>query len=236
MAATGWSAMTISDDILSAYLDGELEPAEAERVRTLVERDAGLVERLARLEQAGVLTREAFAPLMASPAPHALRVASGERFDWKRIVARSATALAACAAGIVLGVSLRGEGAGRLFALDRGMLAAPALASGLDTTMSGASSVRGGVAVTPVYSFRDVDGRACRVFRSEAGATVLEGAACREGGAWRIEALAPAVAVEGRFSQASGDEPAAVAGAMDRLWADEIAAEEEARLIAQGWR
>lgn len=226
--------MTIKDDILSAYLDGELAPEETERVRALLARDADLVERLDRLHLAGEFTREAFAPLALAPVPHALRAAAGaSRLGF---AASAAAALAACAAGVVLGVSLRGEGAGRLLSIDGGIVAAPAIARALDEAANGAATHSDGVEAAPIYSFRDGDGRACRVFRAAVSDATMEGAACRDGATWRILAFAPAQARGGAFVQAGGDEPAAVAAAVDAVFAEEIDAEEEAELIARGWR
>lgn len=226
--------MTIKDDILSAYLDGELAPEETERVRALLGRDADLAERLERLRLAGELTREAFAAVALAPAPHVLRVAAGA--GWSRFVAPAAAALAACAAGVMLGVSLRGEGAARLLSIDGGIVAAPAVARALDKAANGAAMHSGGVETAPIYSFRDGDGRACRVFRAAASGATMEGAACRHGATWRILALSPAQVQSGAFVQAGGDEPAAVAAAVDAAFAEEISAEEEAELIARGWR
>jgi hypothetical protein len=226
--------MTIKDDILSAYLDGELAPEDAERLRALLACDADLAQRFERLRLAGELAREAFEPLALARAPHALRAAAGA--SWSRFAAPAAAALAACAAGVVLGVSLRGEGSGRLFSIDGGIVAAPAVARALDDAATSATMRSGGVAVAPIYSFRDGDGRACRAFRASASDATVEGAACRDGAIWRILALAPTQARSGAFVQAGGDEPAAVAAAVDAAFAEEISAEEEAELIARGWR
>jgi anti-sigma factor RsiW len=227
--------MTIKDEVLSAYLDGELAPDEAERVRALLARDGDLAERLERLRLAGDLAREAFAPLAVAAAPQALRAAAGA--SWTRVAAPAAMAIAACAAGIVLGVSIRGDGVGRVLALDGGMIASPALSRGLGQTASGAMTRSGGVEVAPLYSFRDGSDRACRVFRAEASGAAMEGAACRDGATWRILAIAPAaVRSTDAFAQAESEEPAAVAAAVDVVYASEISAEEEARLIAREWR
>lgn len=226
--------MTIKDEILSAYLDGELEPEEAERVRGLLARDADLAERLERLRLAGELAREAFSPLAAEPAPRALRAAAGA--SWARFAAPAAMAIAACAVGIVLGVSIRGEGAGRLLVLENDMIAAPAVARLLDQTASGATARSGGVEVAPLYSFRGKGGGACRVFRAEASSVAMEGAGCRGDDGWRILALAPVqLAEDGAFTPAEGAEPEAIAAAVDAVFVEEIEAEEEVALIAGGW-
>jgi len=223
--------MTIRDEVLSAYLDGELEPAEAERVRVLVARDNDLAERLGRLRLAGDLTREAFAPL--SVAPPQLRAAAGA--NWRRLVAPAVAAIASCATGVVLGYSMRDDDVGALFVSDNGLVAAPAVSHGLDRTLSGAMTRRGAVELTVLYSFRDDQARACRVFRASLPSVATEAVACLEGEHWHVLALAP-IRDAGGFRQAESAEPDAVAAAVDGLFAEEIDPEGEIELIASGWR
>lgn len=225
--------MTISDDILSALLDGELEPAEAERIEALVARDPVLAQRHERLRLAQSLTREAFAPFASVPLK--LRAAAGAFGAWPRLAATGAALLAAGIAGLVFGLSLRGDGAGRLFALDGGVIASAGVARALDETASGGQARRAGVRVAPLYSFRDHAGRACRVFRASLRESALEAAACRESGSWRLVVLAPAAALTEGFSQAGHADAAAIESAVDTVWAAEITGAEERALIARGW-
>lgn len=59
-----------SDEALTAYLDGELPPAEAARLEALLETDAELAARLEFLSRAGLPFAQAFDPLLAQ-APKA---------------------------------------------------------------------------------------------------------------------------------------------------------------------
>jgi hypothetical protein len=223
--------MTIRDEILSAYLDGELAPEDAEPVRALLSRDGKLRERLERLRLASDLTREALAPLaVATPA---LRAATG--ISWRRYAAPGAAAIAACAAGIVFGLLMSGDGEESLFMLDGGIIAAPPVAHALDETPSGGSMRSGDVELAALYSFRDEEGRACRVFRARLSGAAVEGAACRDGARWRMLALTPAEASALGYTEANSAEPAAIAAAVDEAYAQEIDAAEEAALIAGGW-
>jgi hypothetical protein len=225
--------MTISDDILSALIDGELEPAEAERVEILIARDPALAQRFERLRRADVHTQEAFEPFVSVPIE--LRAAAGAFDTWRRFAAVGAASLAACAAGLVLGLSLSRDDMGRLLALDSGVVASPNLTRGLDETASGGEARHGGVRVAPLYSFRDRDGRACRVFQASLRNSAIEAVACREGESWRLAALAPATPSAGRFSQAGGDDAQVIESAVDALGPTEITGVEERALIARGW-
>lgn len=231
MKVKDFNVMTIKDEVLSAYLDGELSPEEAARVEALLAHNPKLGERLARLRLAGELAREAFAPIGA--AIPALSIAAG--VNWRRHAAPVAAAIAACAVGVVLGLSMRGDGASALFEFNEGVLVSPAMTHVLDQTPSGARTRRGAVELVALYSFRDEEGRACRVFRASVSGVLTEAAACRDGERWRVLALAPVRAVDG-FMQADSAEPEAVAAAVDGVFAAEIDAAAEAELISRDWR
>jgi hypothetical protein len=225
--------MTISDDILSALIDGELEPAEAERVEILISRDPELAQRFERLRRADVHTQKAFEPFVSVPIK--LRAAAGAFDAWKRFAAVGAASLAACAAGLVLGLSLGRDDVERLLALDNGVVASADMARALDATASGGATRRGEVRVAPLYSFRDRDKRACRVFQASVRNSAIEAVACREAGDWRLAALAPAALPTNRFNQAGADDAQAIEAAVDALGPTEITSVEERALIARNW-
>ena len=89
--------------------------------------------------------------------------------------------------------------------------------------------------VAPLYSFRDRDGRACRVFQASLRNSAIEAVACREAGNWRLAALAPAAPQTDRFSQAGADDAQAIESAVDALGPTEITSVEERALIARRW-
>src|SRR5262245_37020075 len=226
------NVMTISDDILSALIDGELEPAEAERVEILIARDPLLARRFERLRRADAFTQQAFAPLASVPLK--LRAAAGAFDGWRRFAAAGATALAAGAAGLLLGLSLSRDDVGRLLVLNNGLAASADMARGLDETASGEETRRGGVRIAPLYSFRDQGGRACRVFAASLRNVAIEGVACREAGSWLLAALVPTAArVDDRFTQAGADDARAIEAAVDALGPTEITSAEERALIAR---
>lgn len=59
-----------SDEQLTAFIDGELDAVERDRIERLIESDAGVAERFDRLSRSDLPFREAFAPLLAA-APSA---------------------------------------------------------------------------------------------------------------------------------------------------------------------
>ncbi|MDE1992589.1 MAG: anti-sigma factor [Rhizobiaceae bacterium] len=59
-----------SDEMLTAFIDGELDAAERERIEALIDSDARVAERFDFLSRSDLPFREAFEPLLAS-APNA---------------------------------------------------------------------------------------------------------------------------------------------------------------------
>lgn len=118
--------------------------------------------------------------------------------------------------------------------------AGTALAAALETLPSGTLSAD---AVRPVVTFRDATGRPCREFETGPGVAPRVGIACREPrGGWEVLAIAAmadaAVPADGAFRPASGaGADMAIEATLDAIGAgDPLAPEEEARLLASGWR
>lgn len=116
------------------------------------------------------------------------------------------------------------------------------LATTLSETASGTARdwpgpvTRGG-RIYPVLSFRDGAGALCREFEVADGRAVSVGVACRRDGNWQIEAIANAsgrsAAAEG-YVPASGDVPATISAAIDRLMQGEaLDATTEAAALAE---
>jgi hypothetical protein len=146
------------------------------------------------------------------------------------------TALAAGIAGLVVGA---GAMTARLSADPVGpeMQARGVLKAALDQAASGGAVSRGRTRVSPLYTVAAADGRLCRAFRMTRGGRSFEGAACREGEAWRTVVVAAAPTSAGGFAQAGSPEPPAVTAAVDGLGPGApLSAADEARLIARGWR
>lgn len=69
--------MTLSDEKLSAYLDGELTEAEAREIEALVEADPAVQNALERLMEADQAAKDVFDEMLAEPVP--LNLASAIR-------------------------------------------------------------------------------------------------------------------------------------------------------------
>lgn len=92
------SSPTLDEELLSAWVDGELDAQgpERERLQALLERDPEAAARANAWSADAQALREAFAPMLAEPVPPALA-----RRVWKRRAAPR-WALAAAAAGLLL--------------------------------------------------------------------------------------------------------------------------------------
>lgn len=196
--------MRIDDETLMAYVDGELEDAEAERVREALARDGDLEKRARMFRQSASVLRDTFqgeinvpvpkrleALLSPSPTPAAPGWLARLHAFW------TCPPSLAFAAGLLLAV---GAVVGHLATgVDGGMPSAPVdrLAQlqgstgwnrGFERTASGEQFMLQapgdeGVSITPLATFLDSGDRFCRAFRQAGGsATVLQGIVCRDGG------------------------------------------------------
>jgi hypothetical protein len=235
--------MTGGDEKFFAWLDGELDPAEAAEVQTRVAADPQLT-RLAEEHRAlGARLKGTFDPVAEAPVPEpliaSLRAPQSEVIDfppapatrrrkWSPLPQWAAMA-ATLAIGILVGTMVpRGESAPE--SAENGKLyAAAALDRALDTQLASApgGDVRIGV------TFRDRSGAICRSFAERQSA----GLACLEGDRWQVRGLF--AAPEGQASDyrmAAGMDPN-LAALVDSSIAGEpfdAAAENAAR--QRGWR
>jgi len=242
--------MELNDEMLSAYLDGELDDRQRQLVDAHLAADPGARLRLARLREADARLRAAFmlgttasddplavlilghAPAAAPPQPAApglagLRPPAVSRRSWRRRPALL-TALAAGIGAIAVGVSLLMSGADAVGRADA------VLAAALDTLPSGGERIERGDRTRLVLSFKADDGRWCRVFEQQAAAEQRDGLACRDAQGWQVLALERSAAGEPGLKPAGAN--ATIDALMDRLGNAPVAEpDEEQRLIAQGW-
>lgn len=243
--------MEPNDELLCAYLDGELDAATRAEAEQVLARDPGAQARLARMRRADERLRAAF-PLQpaadddalaarirsyGAPAAAATAARSADTVTplrrpaetarrahrpWR--LARLAAALGAVAVGLVLRLG-SAPATPAMTAFDRA----------LDAAASGASVPAGAVALQPVLSFRAGDGRYCRVYeqRGEQGAT--EGLACRGERGWQVLTEVAASAVPGALQPAGGS--AEIDALMNRLGGEPaLDAAAEQALIARHWQ
>lgn len=240
----------VTDEMLMAYADGELDaPARAEIERAIAA-DASLAARLQAQTALRARLQAAYAPELDEPVPERLRQAArppaaGTVID---LAAQRAARQArppgdawwrwgGLAASVLLGVLL-----GRLWpaaapagdvALHEGRLVARGvLAQALSTQRAAAPTADAAVAVQ--LTFLDRAGAYCRTF-STAGAA---GLACRSGADWHVTLLAEAEpAGGGVMRQAASALPPAVLGAVDqRIDGRPLDAQAEQAALQRGWQ
>jgi len=220
--------MTVSPDVLKAFIDGELAADDANGVAAKIAGDPDLA---AYVEDQKRLKR-----ILASPA------VTWARRTYERALSQGASFIPACAmaAGIALGVVLAGSfGIATDLRSDNGTLVAQGeLARVLSTALSSEETARPAAARIGA-SFWSKNGSFCRSFATRgASESALAGIACRERGAWRIAAMA-AIAPEDGAEQrlVSADLPASIRNTMENLIVGDIlTGEAERQARYQGWR
>jgi hypothetical protein len=199
--------MTISDETLMAYADGELDPATRASVEAAMQADPDIAKRVARHRALREAMQGAFTGVLEEPVPERLIAAArgqstalqGAVVDLAREAARRRTSAgprrwqpAAMAASLVLGVGLgflawHGPKALLRPGSGGGLVANAELAEALSTQLSDDRSPAR-VAVAGL-SFRSKSGDYCRTF-SLSGTDASSGLACYDGQDWKIKALA----------------------------------------------
>lgn len=240
--------MTIDDETLMRWIDGELAPDEAARLEAAARTEPALVERITTARRLRDATRAAFpaqvdprdrdlirliageAPARTSPLA-ALKTWLTEAFAPRHAPVWGGLAAAGFVAGLLIGPNLNG-GSGVRIAED-GALADAGLVKVLDRRLSSEGADGAGRAVG--LTFQDGEGRWCRTFQSRKDG--LAGLACRQPEGWTVQVLAPLSSSAGEVRTASSDTPAAVLGAVDVLIAGpSVDAVGERRARDQGWR
>jgi hypothetical protein len=222
-----------------AWLDGELDPAEAAAISALVAADPALSAKAEAHRRMGARLSRAFAPVVQAPLPDALRSAlrpPAEVVELANVRQRrrglpSALQWGAMAATLVVGlISGMMVGNRPTASAPAVVFASASLGDALDTRLAGDLPGNGPrIGLT----FRDRTGGYCRTFT----ASGTQGLACKQDGAWVVRALVPAGEGQtGAFRMAAGPDPA-LAASVDRLIVGEPfdAAQEKAARDA-GWR
>ena len=233
--------MELNDELLCAYIDGELEPQQRADLELALAQDAGGRLRLARMRAADARLRveipvraiEAGDPLArlilqdeSAPAPQP-RINTG-RNTW-----RNAFVLAAACATLALGFVLARMKDGDAGTMAVGF-AAGSLQAALEQAHSGAplGDETGAASIVLTVSARD--GKYCRLYRVRAGAGITEGVACREARGWRVVAFDATVASDALFHTA-GASPL-IDGVLDNLGGATLGEAAEHALLERGWR
>jgi hypothetical protein len=244
--------MTFSDETVRAYVDGELDDATRAALEVAMTTDTDLAERVARERRLLARLHSEFDPVLREPIPERLLAAAnatsakartGNIIWLKRIPTRDWTwpQWSAIAASLILGVLiaplLRHEPSeGPLGIRDGKVLASGALANALSEQLASNQ-----VANAPVHigvSFLSRNGDYCRTFLLREKSTIA-GLACREGGGWRLEAMAAmdrATSGSGEYRPAASSLPPAIEPSVDELIVgDPLDSKAEAAARGNGW-
>ena len=191
--------MSVDNEKLMAFADGELTGADLAEVEAALADDASLREKLEAHRQMRARFSSAFDGALTEPVPQRLTEAAqtprqAEVIDFASRRAakwsfREYGAMAASIAlGLVVGIGVLQPPAPMVATASNGLEAQGALSRALDTQLASnqAGAVRIGV------SFRDHEGAYCRTFDlTEGGAS---GVACRDDNRWRIPLLSGSAA------------------------------------------
>jgi hypothetical protein len=247
----------IDDDILQAYVDGELDAASAARIDAAQAHDAALARRVQQARDVRAQLRAAFDPVLDEPVPARLSallqpqsaqaaipaaprvVPTGGRGTTRRRTARHwfvpGAALAASVALLAVALWWWQPG-GDLVRMRGGQsFAAGALTRALDEALASEPKANAPVAIG--LSFRSSDGRICRTFVLRSP-PARAGLACHESAGWALPVLTAATLPEGgELRQAASALPPAVQAAVDaRLRGNVFDAQQERAARDAGWR
>ncbi len=216
--------MTISPEILNAYIGGELSEDETQRVRVQIAEDPELI---AYVQDQRAVKKAMESPLVVEARKLIAAVGAG----------RSWVPTAAMVAGIALGAALAGSyGIGTDMRSQAGTLIAQGpLAHVLSTALLAEQDegpYEGPKIVESFWSKRDAF---CRSFMTDRAAReVLSGIACREANAWRIAILATSTPASPEGEPQMPETVKTVRG--DLIVGDPLDAEAERQARFQGWR
>lgn len=241
--------MTISDEMLMAYLDNELSLEERAAVDAALGADADLRARLKRQERVHQMLSAAFDPAVGQAAPERLVAAAmtapvswrwrlARLFDGRErhagFVPRFAPAMAVLVVGVALGFLIA-----RALTATHGFGEGPLVAEGdlarvLETQLASdevSAGPRAGV------TFRAKDGLVCRSFDMGAREN-FAGVACRAPVGWVINTFVRAEPRTGApYETASAGMPSAVRDAVASMIGGEaFDADAERRARDEGWR
>jgi len=250
------ATLNITDELLVAYVDGELDETQREMVSSVLASNPALRRRAEEMRLVRDLLTEAFPLLPNASVPPPIDAAANRLAEAcaRQASPRRGASLFrvprkyAVAAGIVLCVAVastyliwRAEFADDpVTALMRIDPDTP-LYRLLESTPSAEviNVPAENAAMRAVLTFRAKDGRFCREFEILAGTKGSTGLACRQQGHWHAEVLMSATAAppsDNDYTPAGDSDEPAVADVVHRLIeGDPLGAQEEARILASGW-
>lgn len=233
--------MTIDDESIAAFVDGELDAIGTKRVEKAMADDPALTEHIARLKSLRGTLSAHFDPVLTEPVPDRLTAllanvdtSMTHRRDNKFAapirrfaVTQWGSMAAALALGLFVGnYALRGP-QGPVSASGDTLIASGPLASALDTKLASAQGAGDDIRIG--LSFRDSDGTACRSFESNA----VTGIACHQDSNWQLRQTFSGKNSSQYRQASSGQLAEAVASMIDGAPLD---AQAEMALRDKGWK
>ena len=239
--------LELNDELLCAYMDGELDPEMRVRVEQALLDDAGARVRLERMRVAdGRLKAEIPLPALEPGDPLSTHILDGQPMPR---VSRPAVRWGAAVIALAAGIS--GVIVGFVLSRQQEVPQAPVVASAPSPSLSGASSNAlllaaldtgesgkaiqdGDRSAQVILTFETEDGRYCRAFRAHEASVAAEGVACRNGAQWQVVAWDGTVDPHESFRAAGASE--LLDDVMDRLGGGAaLEAAQERALIERRW-
>ncbi len=214
--------MPITDEMLMAYADGELDAAEMAIVERALATDEGMAERVALFADTRRAVKDAFTAA-ETPAPadlvakvRALAAASHTATVPPQVIDLASRRKVApvwsmaMAASIALAVGLAGgwyagQGGQTADSLQLTALADPEVAQALGSVPAGERlALASGNAFTAIATFRTAEGDLCREFEyDQASGSTYVAVACTQSGTWELRLAVASVADAGGYAPAS---------------------------------
>lgn len=220
-----------SDEMLSAYLDGEADEALTARIDQAVAEDPELALRLEGMAAGDGALRDAVDALLG-PTPAAMREAleaqpSAEVLAFRPRAARpqggfhwsqlAAAGVAALVVGGIAGSILTPRPHALVSGAGPDLAVGDQLAQALSTARSGEAAQVDGGTVRVSLSFRAGDGRLCRQFDLAGKGDAASAVACKGEKAWQIEGWAKRPPTATGYEMAAGPEANPITAIADRL-------------------
>jgi hypothetical protein len=254
--------MTIPDEMLAAYVDGELEGAERARIEQAIALDSQLAQRVAQQRALRDRVRGAYDGVLQEAVPQALLQAAklgapsgpAQVIDLARVRAlrsrsgqgqrqmkvRRYSIAASLVVGLMAGALIQRLSAPSALTEfhDGSLLARGALARALNEQLTGGAPATAAIRVG--LTFRSRSGNYCRTF-ALSGSRALAGLACREQEQWQLMNL---VGTEGAGSAANGQNlrmaasslpPALLQAVNEHISGEPLNAAAEAKARNSGW-
>lgn len=227
--------MKVSNELVMAYVDGELDALDVARVEQAMREDVETASAVASARALRERLRQAYAPVLDEPVPARLLAAANTALPGR---AWRMPHWAALAASLLLGVLMAPllspkRSPAMLDSSGGALVANGELARTLGTRIA-ADGAQGVVAVG--LSFRGADGRYCRTF-TLGGEGAMTGLACRDDQAWQVVALGESRSDAGDLRRATSTLPPAILAEVDaRLQGEPLDEAGERRARDAGWR